>query len=98
MAYEDGEGKSKTPCYYKVLRDSTTGDEYSVDPSTVNVCQTDPNGHWITVPFSNPDSGLIDIVKLKEELQAVRGHTVAPNLFAFEMVEGVSKVRIVLQQ
>jgi hypothetical protein len=60
---------NKTKCYYKVLRDPTTGDEYSVDPSTDNVCKSDPNGRWVTVPFSNPTSGLIDIAQLKDALQ-----------------------------
>jgi hypothetical protein len=95
---EGGEGASKTPCYYKVLRDPTTGDEYSVCPATVNVCQSDPGGRWVTVPFINPTSGLIDISQLKDALQTARHKTMAPNLFAFEMVEGVSKVRIVRQQ
>lgn len=97
VAYEDGTGASKTPCYYKVLRDPTTGDEYSVDPTTVKVCQNDPDGHWIGVPFSNPESCLIDIVQLKGALQTARKKSMAPNLFAFEMVEGVAKVRLVRQ-
>jgi hypothetical protein len=95
VAYEDGEGASKAPCYYKVLRCPATGDEYSVDPSIVNVCESDPNGHWITVPFADAKSGLIDIAKLKDALGTVRKKTIAPNMFAFEMVEGVGKVRIV---
>lgn len=97
VAYEDGAGASKNPCYYKVLRDPKTGDEWSVDPTKVDVCQSDRDGHWVMVPFRDADSGLIDIWKLKEEIKTVRGN-MAPNLFAFEMVEGVAKVRIVLQQ
>lgn len=97
VAYEDGSGASKTPCYYKVLRNPQTGDEWSVDPTKVNVCQSDRDGHWVMVPFRDADSGLIDIWKLKEEIKTVRGN-MAPNLFALEMVEGVAKVRIVLQQ
>ena len=49
------------------------------------------------VPFRNAESGLLDIWKLKEEIKTIRGN-MAPNEFAFEMVEGVAKVRIVLQQ
>ncbi len=98
VAYQGGEGASRTPCYYKVLRDPTTGDEYSVDPSTVDVCKSDPNGHWVTVPFSNPTAGLIAIAQLKDALQAARHKTMAPNLFAFEMVEGVAKIRVVRRQ
>jgi len=97
VSFEDGQGASKKPCYYKVLRDPITGNEYSVDPSTVNVCQSDPGGRWVTVPFSNPTAGLIDIAQLKDALQTARHKAIAPNLFAFEMVEGVAKVRIVLQ-
>lgn len=85
MAYEDGGGASKTPCYYKVLRDPDT--EYNVDPTKVNVCQSDPDGHWITVPFKDAKSGLIDVVQLKNLLQKARNRTIAPNLFAFEMFE-----------
>jgi hypothetical protein len=47
-------------CYYKVLRDLTTGDEYSVPP-TADLCKSDPNGHWVSVPFQNAASGLIDM-------------------------------------
>ena len=61
----------------------------------MNVCQSDPNGHWVTVPLSNPTDGLIDIAQLKDALQTARNKTMAPNLFAFEMIEGVGKVRIV---
>lgn len=96
VAYEDGQGASKSPCYYKVLRDLGTGDEYSVDPSQVNVCQSDPSGHWVTVPFTDATSGLIDMPKLKDAIKTARQkQTLAPNEFAFEMVEGVGKVRIV---
>ena len=87
-------GKS---CYYKVLRDLQTGDEYSV-PANADVCKSDPNGHWVAVPMRNAAIGLIDIMQLKAELQTARGKTIEPNIFAFEMVEGVAKVRIVRQQ
>jgi hypothetical protein len=97
VSYEGGEGASKAPCYYKVLRDPATGDENDVDPSSENVCQSDPKGRWVTVPFIDAKSGLIDMVGLKNALGTARKETMAPNKFAFEMVEGVGKVRIVRQ-
>lgn len=97
VSYYSGNGASKTPCFYKVRRDPNTGDEYSVDTTKVNVCQSDPNGHWVMVPLSDPASGLVDIWKLKEELQKDPQHPLAPNMFAVEMVEGVAKVRLVLR-
>lgn len=94
VAFKDVSGKA---CFYKVLRDPTTGNECNVDPKA-NVCQSDPNGCWVMVPFSN-DNGLIDIMKLKNEIQTARKKKdLAPNLFAFEMVEGVGKVRLVRQK
>jgi len=105
--HENGQGVSKKPCYYK-LRRQADGDEYNVDPSTDNVCQSDPDGHWVTVPFTQSDSGLIDIVQLKNELEtavnktngvgAAGQITITPNLFAVEMIEGVGKVRLVRHQ
>jgi hypothetical protein len=92
VAYE-----ASKSCYYKVLRDLTTGDEYDA-PESADVCQSDPNGHWVKVPFRNAASGLIDMAGLKSELQTARKKTIEPNVFAFEMVEGVAKVRIVRQQ
>ena len=106
VAHEDGQGVSKAPCYYKVRRQSD-GDEYNVNPSTDNVCQSDPNGQWVTVPFAQSNAGLIDVVQLKNELETAvnktglgaAGHiTITPNLFAVEMIEGVGKVRLVRQQ
>ncbi len=89
--------EAQKSCYYKVLRDLATGDEYSV-PAEADVCKSDPNGHWVTVHLRNEASGLIDMAKLKEELQTARKKTIEPNIFAFEMIEGVAKVRIVRQQ
>ena len=90
------EHDARQSCYYKVLRDLTTGDEYSV-PENADVCQSDPNGHWVKVALRNSASGLVDIADLKGQLQTARKKTIEPNLFAFEMVEGVAKVRIVRQ-
>ena len=93
--YEDGKAHPNRPVTTRYCGTRTTGDEYSVDPTTVNVCQSDPNGHWVTVPLSSPTASLIDIAQLKDALQTARHKTMAPNLFAFEMIEGVGKVRIV---
>jgi len=95
VAYEDGTGESETRCYYKVRRDPATGDEYSVNLATDNFCTSDPNGHWVTVPFINPASGLIDIAQLKQALEVAARKEMAPNSFAVEMIEGVAKVRLV---
>lgn len=94
VAYENGNGPSKTACYYKVLRDLTTGNENDVD--LAKVCTTDPQGRWVTVPFTDPTASLIDIVQLKNLIQTARhNNPIPPNVFAFEMVEGVAKVRLV---
>ena len=98
VAHQNGEGASKTPSFYKVMRDLGTGDEYDVDPTKENVCQSDPNGRWVKVSFSDSSSSLIDISELTTELEAVRKKPIPPNVFAFEMVEGVGKVRIVRQR
>jgi len=49
VAYEDGKGVSKKTCFYKLLRDLKTGDEYSVGPD-LDVCTSDPGGHWVRCP------------------------------------------------
>ena len=97
VAYEDGKGASQTQCYYKVLRDPTTGDEYNVDPTKDNVCNNDPNGHWVRVFMRGASSNLIDIAKLRDDLGSARQNArqkgIQPNKFAAEMIEGVGKVR-----
>ncbi len=98
VAHQNAEGASKTPGFYKVMRDLGTGDEYDVDPTKENVCQSDPNGRWVKVSFSDSSSSLIDISELTTELEAARKKPIPPNVFAFEMVEGVGKVRIVGQK
>lgn len=80
-------------CYYKVLRDPN-GDEYKV-PESADVCNSDPDGHWVKVPFRDPAAGLIDVARLKDALQTALKKPLPPNLFALEMVEGMAKVRIV---
>ena len=98
VAYKEWKGTSKRPCFYKVLRDPQTGNECNVD-ANADVCQSDRNGCWVMVPFRNETVGLLDIMKLKNEIQTARKKTaLPPNLFAFEMVEGVGKVRLVRQK
>lgn len=98
VAHQNGAGESKTAGFYKVMRDTATGDEYEVDPLKENVCKNDPNGRWVTISFRDTAAGLIDIAKLKTDLGTARNKKpIEPNIFAFEMVEGVGKVRIVRQ-
>lgn len=110
LSYESGQGAAGKPCYYKVLRDDS-GDEFDVDPETIDVSQNDPNlwnsdpqvkVRWVPVPFSHADSGTINIANLQKAIYAARhkGQTATngdmpPNIFAFEMAEGVQKVRFV---
>ncbi|MBC6479739.1 MAG: hypothetical protein GDA56_20120 [Hormoscilla sp. GM7CHS1pb] len=85
------------PCYYKVRRDETNGNPYTVDFKTP--CATDTGTNvtkkWVRVPFRDQTSRTINIKTLadylKQSLNA--SEDLSPAKFALEMIEGVPKMR-----
>lgn len=86
-------------CYIKYLRDEQGN---PVEPSTT-ACSTQTTtdfevNQWVRVPFRLADCGIIDIDSLSNLLiQAIPNIQMSPAEFAYQMVEGVPKVRFTVK-
>lgn len=87
-------------CYLKLLRDKN-GDP--IHP-TSSPCGSDRSkkyeaNKWVRIPFRFKDCGIIDVKALVHRLEsALPGTKITPAEFAYQMVEGVPKVRFTLNK
>ncbi|MFV1885154.1 MAG: hypothetical protein ACMZ7B_11750 [Balneola sp.] len=92
---EDAAHGIPSPCYLKLLRDASGN---PIQPTTLP-CGTDRSkefdvNNWVRIPFRFDNCGVIDSSTLVKRLtSAIPGTTITPAEFAYQMVEGVPKVR-----
>jgi hypothetical protein len=85
-------------CYFKFLRDASGNPSPTPSPCGTDRTQAFEVNKWVRIPFRFPDSGVncgvIDVETLASRLtSALPGTTMSPAEFAYQMVEGVPKVR-----
>lgn len=84
-----------SPCYLKLLRDASGN---PIQPATLP-CGTDRTkefevNKWVRIPFRFDNCGVVDSTTLVQRLTgAIPGTNITPAEFAYQMVEGVPKVR-----
>ncbi len=95
---KDADEGIPSPCYMKYLRDA---DGNPIQPAD-SPCGTDrskvfKNHQWVRIPFRFPNCGVLDIETLTQRFtSALPDTTMTPAEFAYQMVEGVSKVRFTM--
>jgi hypothetical protein len=89
----------QSACFYKVLRDQN-GDPYQVqfqEPCSTDI-DKDYTAKWVRVPFQSADKRTIDLAELASRFEKALSapQSLTPSQFAIEMIEGVPKVRFLL--
>ncbi len=97
---EDAGNGIPSTCYLKLLRDEE-GNPIQPMPLPCGEDRTTEFdvGKWVRIPFRIAGSGVVDTATLEQRLtSALTGADVTPAEFAYQMVEGVPKVRFTAEQ